>query len=184
MKRAASGGVKKGRKSRKADRSQSKRARASAPVTFEAKSITDLVEACHAKVAKLIKPTEITYRTLFEYYDYEGDDPELWQCCRLVCQLLKQTESALIPLSTTPHKIFPSECADIATGCEAQQRWLRPAVHVIRSIIYVLLEQKADQINEVLPALRDMEREVNGIVGALGQVIQRCHQLVNQRAAR
>ncbi|GFE79252.1 hypothetical protein GCM10011487_12520 [Steroidobacter agaridevorans] len=176
--------AKKGRKSRKADRSQSKRVRASAPVTVEAKSITDLVETCRAKVAKLIKPTEITYRTLFEYYDYEGDEPELWQCCRLVCQLLKQTDAALIQLGITPYKIFASECADIATGCEAQQRWLRPGIHVVRSIIYVLLDQKAGQIDEIVPQLRDLERELNGIIGALGQVIGHCHQLVNQRAAR
>lgn len=184
MKRAASGGVKKGRKSRKADRSQSKRARASAPVTFEAKSITDLVETCHAKVAKLINPTEITYRTLFEYYDCEGDDPELWQCCRLVCQLLKQTDAALITFGNMPHKIFPRECAEVATVCEAQQRWLRPATHVIRSIIYALLDQNAEHVDEILPALRAIERDLNEIIGALGQVIQRCHQLVNQRAAR
>lgn len=176
--------VRKGRKARKTGRSQNTRVRAGAPVAVEAKSITDLVEACRANVAKLIKPTEIAYRSLFEYYDYEGDDPELWQCCRLVCQLLKQTDAVLIQLGITPHKIFPSECADIATGCEAQQRWLRPAVHVIRSIIYVLLDQKTDQVDEILPALRDMEREVNGILGALGQVIERCDQLVNQRAAR
>lgn len=176
--------VKKGRKARKTDRSQSTRVRAGAPVMVEAKSITDLVETCRAKVAKLIKPTEITYRTLFEYYDYEGDDPELWQCCRLVCQLLKQTDAALIQLGITPHKIFASECADIATRCEAQQRWLRPAIHVIRSTIYVLLDQKADQVDEILPDLRDIERELNGIIGALGQVIERCDQLVNRRAAR
>jgi hypothetical protein len=176
--------VKKGRKARKTDRSQSTRVRASAPATVEAKSITDLVEACRAKLGKLIKPTEVTYRWLFEYYDYEGDDPELWQCCRLVCQLLRQTDAALTSLGTTPPRIFPRECAEIATGCEMQQRWLRPAVHVIRSIIYVLLDQKADQVGEILPALRDIEREVNEIIGALGQVIQRCHQLVNQRAAR
>src|SRR5690606_4253145 len=133
--------VKNARKARKAERSQSTRVRAGAPVMVEAKSITDLVEACRANVAKLIKPTEVTYRALLEYYDYGGDDPELWQCCRLVCQLLKQTDAALIKLGITPHKIFASECADIATGFEAQQRWLRPAVHVIRSIIYVLLDQ-------------------------------------------
>jgi hypothetical protein len=101
-----------------------------------------------------------------------------------VCQLLKQTDAALIQLGATPHKISASECADIATGCEAQQRWLRPAVHVIRSIIYVLLDQKADQVDEILPDLRDIERELNGIIGALGQVTERCHQLVNQRASR
>ncbi|WP_161828470.1 hypothetical protein [Steroidobacter agaridevorans] len=176
--------MKKDRKATRTDRSQRKRVRAAAPATFDAKSITDLVETCRTKVARLIKPTEITYRTLFEYYDYEGDDPELWQCCRLVCQLLKQTDAALIQFGITPHKIFPSECADIATGCEAQQRWLHPAIHVIRSVIYVLLDQKADRIDEVLPALRDMERDVNEIVGALGQVIKGCHQLVDQRAAR
>lgn len=177
--------VKKGRKARKPGSSQNKHVRASARVaSLEAKSITDLVETCRAKVAKLIKPTEITYRSLFEYYDYEGDDPELWQCCRLVCQLLRLTDVALISLGIIPHKIFPRECAEIAMRCEAQQRWLCPAMHVIRSVIYVLIDQEADQLDEILPTLRDIERDINEINGALEQVIQCCHQLIGQRSAR
>lgn len=176
--------AKKGRKASKSRPSKNTRVRVSAPATFDAKSITDLVETSRAMVGKLIKSTEITYRSLFEYYDYEGDDPELWQCCRLVCQLLRQTEAALISLGITPRKIFPRECAEIAAGCEAQQQRLRPAIHVIRSIIYVLLDQKADQLDEILPALRDIESDLDEILGALEQVIQRCHQLVGQRAAR
>lgn len=177
--------AKKSRKTNKAGPSQAPRTRASSPgPAIDAKSITDLVEASRDKVEKLLKPGQITYLSLFEYYNTEGDDPELWQCCWLVCLLVRQAHAALLPLNVAPQKIFPSECFDIAKGCEAQQRWLRPAIHVIRSIIYMLVDQKVDHLDEMIPALRKMERDIDEVVGSLQQVIHRCHLLVGRRAAR
>jgi hypothetical protein len=177
--------VKKGRKAKKVRPSQTTRARPPSPgPAIDARSVTDLVETCRAKVEKLLKPSQITYLSLFEYYDYEGDDPELWQCCWLVCLLLRQTYAALLPLDVAPRKIFPSECADIATGCEAQQRWLRPAIHVLRSIIFVLIDRKVDHLDEMISALRKLERDIDEVIGALQQVIHCCHLLVGRRAAR
>jgi hypothetical protein len=177
--------VKKGRKAKRAGPSQTTHARTPSPgPAIDAKNITDLVETCRAKVEKLLKPSQVTYLSLFEYYDYEGDDPELWQCCWLVCLLLRQTHTALLAQNVVPQKIFPSECSDIATACEAQQRWLRPAIHVIRATIYVLVDRKVDHLDEMIPALRKMERDIDEVVGALKEVMHRSHLLVGRRAAR
>jgi hypothetical protein len=174
--------VKKGRKATKTEPLRATRARSrSSTPTIDAKGITDLVETCRAKVEKLLKPAQITYLSVFEYYETEGDDPELWQCCWLVCLLLRQTHAALLTHDTVPQRIFPSECSDIGTKYEAQQRWLRPAPHVIRSVIYVLVDQEADHLEEMIPALRAMERDINELVSALHEVIQHCHQLVGRR---
>lgn len=142
------------------------------------------IETCRAKVAKLFKPTEITYRALFEYYGDESDDLELWQCCRLTYQLLRQTHTALIPLGAAPYQSWPRERGKIATGCEAQQRWLGPVIHVIRAVIYVLVDRKPVHLGEMLPALRHLERGINDVIGALEQVIQRCRPRAGRRGAR
>jgi hypothetical protein len=177
--------VKKGRKAMKTGPSQTPRARAPVPdPVSEAKRIAGLVEACRAKVAKLFKPTEITYRALFEYYGDESDDLELWQCCRLTYQLLRQTHTALIPFGGAPYQSWPRERGKIATGCEAQQRWLGPAIHVIRAVIYVLVDRKPVHLGEMLPALRHLERGINDVIGALEQVIQRCRPRAGRRGAR
>lgn len=177
--------VEKGRRARKTGPSQTKPTRAPVPdPAFEAKSIADLVETCRAKVAKLIKPTEITYRALFEYDGDESDELELWQCCRLVYQLLRQTHAALIPLGVAPHQSWPRERGKIATGCEAQQRWLGPVIHVIRAVIYVLVDRRPDHLGDLLPALRDLERGINDVIGALEQVIQRCRPRARRGVAR
>jgi hypothetical protein len=177
--------AKKGRKATKAGPSQASRTRPPVPDRVsEAKSIADLVETCRAKVAKLFKPTEITYRALFEYDGDESDDLELWQCCRLAYQLLRQTHAALIPLGVAPYKSWPRERGKIATGCEAQQRWLGPAIHVIRAVIYVLVDRRPDHLGDMLPALRDLERGINDVIGTLEQVIQRCRPRAGRRVAR
>ncbi len=184
MKRAAPK-VKKGRKAKKAGPPQPGRARASSPgPTIDARSVTELVQTSRAKVEQLLKPSQVTYLSLFEYYEYESDDPELWQCCWLVCLLLRQAHSALLTHIVVPQKLFPSECADIAAGCEAQQRWLMPTIHVLRSVIYVLVDRKVDHLDEMIPALRKLERDIEEVVDALQRVIRRCHVLVKRRAAR
>jgi hypothetical protein len=98
--------------------------------------------------------------------------------------LLRQAHSALLTHIVVPQKLFPSECADIAAGCEAQQRWLKPTIHVIRSVIYVLVDRKVDHLDEMIPALRKLERDIEEVVDALQRVIRRCHVLVKRRAAR
>src|SRR5688572_12620957 len=118
MKRAAPK-LKKGCKTKNAGPPQPRRARASSTgPTIDARSVTELVQTSRAKVEQLLKPSQVTYLSLFEYYDYESDDPELWQCCWLVCLLLRQAHSALLTHIVVPQKLFPSECAEIAAGCE------------------------------------------------------------------
>jgi hypothetical protein len=67
MKRAAPK-VKKGRKAKKAGPPEPGRARASSPgPTIDARSVTELVETSRAKVEQLLKPSQVTYLSLFEY---------------------------------------------------------------------------------------------------------------------
>lgn len=177
--------VKKGRKATKSGPSQTPRPQAPVPdLVSEAMSIADLVDTRRAKVAKLFKPTEITYRALFEYYGDESDDLELWQCCWLTYQLLRQTHIALVPLGAAPYQSWPRDRGKIATGCEAQQRWLGPAIHVIRAVVYVLVDRKPVHLGEMLPALRHLERGISDVIGALEQVIQRCRPRAGRRGAR
>ena len=184
MKRAAPK-VKKGRKAKSTEPPQIRRAWASSlGPAIDAESVTELVQTSRAKVEQLLKPSQVTYLSLFEYYEHESDDPELWQCCWLVCLLLRQAHSALLTNIVVPQKLFPSECADIAAGCEAQQRWLKPTIHVLRSVIYVLVDRKGDHLDELIPALRKLERDIDEIIGALQQVLHRCHLLLGRRTAR
>lgn len=152
---------------------------------FDAIAVAELIEAGRARVANLSDLAAVTARTLFELYDYESDDPELWQCCQLIRQVLKQTQAALIPLGIVSYDTAPlTRAEEIATGCEAQRRWLRPAVHVVRAIIHVLIDVKLDHHDELLPALRDLEGGIADVVVGLEKVIQRCPCRPGRRAAR
>lgn len=147
---------------------------AAAPL-FDAISVAEQIEACRARVANLTELADVTARTLYELYDYDSDDPELCGCCDLIRQVLKQAHSALIPLGIASHDTAPrARAAEIAIGCETQRQWLRPAVHVIRATIHVLIDVKFDDHDEVLPALRDLEGGLLNVVAALEGVVQRC----------
>lgn len=184
MKRAAPK-LKKARKAKKAGPPQTRLARSPSPgPAIDARSVTELVQTSRAEIEQLLKPSQVTYLSLFEYYEHESDDPELWQCCWLVCLLLRQAHAALLTHIVVPQKIFPSECADIAARCEAQQRWLKPTIHVLRSVIYVLVDRKVDHLDEMIPVLRKLERDIEEVVGALQQVMHRCHLLLGRRTAR
>ena len=158
------------------DRSGRRQAVSKAPaVAFDAISVAELIEACRAHVANLAELADTTTRALLELYDYELDEPELWQCCRLVRQVLKQAQTALLPLGIVSHDTAPwVRAEEIAVGCETQQQWLRPAVHVIRATLQVLLAAVKNHPDEVLPALRDLERGLLVVIEALERVIQRC----------
>lgn len=158
---------------------------ASAASRFDAIAVAELIEVGRARVANLSELAGVTARTLFELYDYESDDPELWQCCQLIRQVLKQTHAALIPLGIVSHDTAPlTRALEIATGCEAQCQWLRPAVHVARATIHVLINVKLDHHDEVLPALRDLESGIADVVAGLEKIIQRCPCRPGRRAAR
>jgi len=177
--------VKNARKPKEAGRPETRPARAESPgPAIDARSITELVETSRAKIEQLLRPSQVIYLSLFEYYEHESDVPELWQCCWLVCLLLRQAHSTLLTNIVVPQNIFPRECADIATGCEAQQRWLKPTIHVLRSVIYVLVDRKADHLDEMIPALRKLERDIEEVIDALQRLIRCCHVLVRRRAAR
>lgn len=112
---------------------------------FDTFRVAELIEACRAHVARLTTLAAISSRTLFECYEYDADEPELWQCCHLVRRVLKQTQAALIQLGIVSHDVeLHVRAEEIAIGCEAQRQWLRPAVHVVRAIIHVLLDAKPD----------------------------------------
>jgi hypothetical protein len=147
--------------------------------------VAELIEAGRARVANLSELAGVTARTLYELYDYESDDPELWQCCQLIRQVLKQTQVALMPLGIVSHDTAPLiRAEEIAVGCKAQRQWLQPAVHVVRATIHVLIDVKLDHQDEILPALRDLESGIADVVAGLEKVIQRCPCRPGWRAAR
>lgn len=156
-----------------------------AAARFDAVAVAELVEAGRARVAHPSVLAGFAARTLFEVYDYESDDPELWQCCQLIRQVLKQAHLALIPLGIVSHDTAPrTRAEEIATGCEALRQWLRPTVHVVRATPHVLIDVKFDHHEEVLPALRDLERGLADVIAGLEKVIQRCPCGPDRRAAR
>ena len=137
--------------------------------------VAELIEACRAHVSSLTTLAAISSRTLFECYEYDADEPELWQCCHLVRRVLKQAHVALVQFGCVSHESDPHVRAEeIAIGCEAQRQWLRPAVHVVRATIHVLLNAKPDLHDEVLPGLRDLESGLSNVVNELQRVIQCC----------
>jgi len=160
------------RKARPTDRRALTEASASA---FDAVAVAELMEACRAHVASLVTLAGTTSHALFEYYDYKEDEPKLWQCCHLVRQVLRQAQAALMPLGIVSHETAPRvRAAEVAMGCEAQRQWLRPAVHVIRATIHVLLDIKPGHEDELLPSLRDLEGGLLLVIDGLERVIQRC----------
>lgn len=185
MKRIAPS-AKKGRTGTKTDSSPP--TSAPAPMVapdIAAMSITDVIDACLGKVSKLISSTEITGRSLFEYYEYESDEPALCQCCELVNQLLEQARAALMPFGSVRDPAWPrAHAVETGLGCEEQRRWLHPAIQVIRSVIYVLVDGKIDHLDDVLPALRDIEQGLKEIIKDLEQVILRCLPRARRRVAR
>lgn len=167
-------------------RSASRHAVTDAPASaFDAVGVAELIETCRAQVASLGKLAGTTSNALFEYYDYEEDEPELWQCCRLVRQVLRQVEAALMLLGIVSHDTPPLvRATEIAVGCEAQRQWLRPAVHVVRATIHVLLDVKPAHEGELLPGLRALEGGLLRVVDGLERVIQRCPAQIGRRSAR
>lgn len=152
---------------------------------FDAIAVAEFIETCRAQIGSLAKLAGTISNALFEYYDYEGDEPELWQCCRLVRQVLEQAEAALTPLGVVSHDTSPLvRATEIATGCEAQRQWLHAAVHVVRATIHVLLDIKPAHEGELLPGLRDLERGLLHVVDGLERVIQRCPARIGRRTAQ
>lgn len=152
---------------------------------FDAITVAEFIETSRAQIGSLAKLAGTISNALFEYYDYEGDEPELWLCCRLIRQVLEQVEAALRPLGDVSHDTPPLVTAmAIATGCEVQRQWLRPAAHVVRATIHVLLDIKPAHEGELLPGLRDLERGLLCIVDGLEHVIQLCPIRTARRAPR
>lgn len=152
---------------------------------FDAISVAEHIERCRAHVANLTELADVIARTLYELYDYDSGDPELWQCCHLIRRILNQAQSALISLGIVSREARPRDRAtEIASGCEAQRQWLRPAVHVIRATIHVLIDVKFDDHDEVLPALRDLESGLLSVVAALEGVGQCCAYQAGRRTRR
>ena len=73
---------------------------------------------------------------------------------------------------------------EIATGCEAQRQWLRPAVHVMRATIHALLDINPAHEGELLPGLRDLEGGLLHVVYGLERVVQRCRARLGRRTAQ
>jgi hypothetical protein len=142
---------------------------------FDPLRVSELIEACRANVASLAELAEVTSRALRECYEYEDDEPHLWQCCDLVRQVLAQAQTALGPLGVISHETAPiTRAAEVANGCEEQQQRLRPAVHVIRAAIYILRGIESNHDDQVLPALRDLETGIASVVDGLERAIQHC----------
>ena len=142
---------------------------------FDPLMVSELIEACRANVASLTELAEVTSRALHECYEYEDDEPHLWQCCDLVRQVLAQAQTALVPLGVISHETAPiTRAAEVANGCEEQQQRLRPAVQVIRAAIYILRGLESNHDDQVHPALRDLESGIASVVDGLERVIQHC----------
>lgn len=142
---------------------------------FDPIKTAGLIEACRAHVASLAGLADNSMRTLFELYEHEGDEPELWQCCRLVCHVLKQTQAVFTTLGlVSPETESLAPPKEIAWVCETQRQWVRPTIHVIRATIHVLIDLKTDFLDEVLPALRSLEVGLSKVVSEIQDVIQCC----------
>ena len=140
---------------------------------FDAAKVAEHIEGCRAHAENLAKMARISSHALFEYYDYDDDDPELWQCCRLVYQVLQQTQTALATLGAKTQEAEPhSHAQEIAMACDVERVSVRSTVHVMRATIHVLLDLKADFHDEVLPSLRVLEGGLSELVTELQCVIQ------------
>lgn len=144
--------------------------------SFDPLVASELIEACRAHLASVIELTDVTVLTLREFYEYEHDEPHLWQCCELVRQVLMQVQAALIPLGIVSHEEDPfTRAAEIAKGCDDQRRLLLcPSVHVIRASIHILRGVEPNDHDQGLPALRDLESGLTLIIAGLDRVIEAC----------
>jgi hypothetical protein len=134
---------------------------------------SELIEDCRVHVASISELADVTARALRECYEYEDDEPQLWQCCGLVRQLLMQVHAALVPLGIESHETEPHVHAiRVEKTCEAQRRMLRPAVHVVRAGIYIVENIEPNYNDQVVPALRDLENGIAMVIDGLGLVIQ------------
>lgn len=143
--------------------------------SFDPLVASEFIEACRAHLASVIELTDVTVLTLRECYEYDDDEPHLWQCCDLVHQVLMQVQAALIPLGIVSHEADPlTRAAEIAKGCDDQRRLLCPSVHVIRASIHILRGVEPDDHDQVLPALRDLESGLSLIIDGLDRAIEAC----------
>lgn len=142
---------------------------------FDPLVASELIEACGAHLASVIELTDVTVLTLREFYEYEHDEPHLWQCCELVRQVLMQVQAALIPLGIVSHEADQfTRAAEIAKGCDDQRRLLCPSVHVIRASIHILRGVEPNDHDQGLPALRDLESGLTLIIAGLDRASGAC----------
>lgn len=143
--------------------------------SFDPLVASELIEDCRAHLASVIDLTDAMVGALRECYEYEDDEPHLWQCCDLVHQVLMQVQSALIPLGIVSHEADSlTRAAEIAKGCDDQRRLLCPSAHVIRASIHILRGVEPDDHDQVLPALRDLESGLSRIIDGLDRAIEAC----------
>lgn len=134
---------------------------------------SELIEACRAYVVSITELADVTARVLRECYEYEDDEPHLWQCCDFVRQILTQVQAALLPLGVVSHETDPlTRATEITKGCDEQRRLLQPAVHVIRASIYILGGVEPNYRDQVLLALRDLESGMAAVIDGLEAAIQ------------
>jgi len=141
--------------------------------SLDALIASEIIEDCRAHVASITELADITARALRECYEYEDDEPQLWQCCGVVRQLLMQVHATLEPLGIVSQETDPHALAmRIEKTCEEQRRMLRPAVHVVRAGIYIVENFEPNHNDQVVPALRDLEKGISMVIDGLGMVIQ------------
>lgn len=153
--------------------------------SFDSLVASELIEACRSHLASLTELADVTVRALRECYEYEDDDPHIWQCCDLVRQILTQAHAALIPLGVVSCETdLLTRAAEIAKDSEDQRRLLGPAVHVIRASIYILQRVEPNYHDQVLPALHDLESGTSMIIDGLERSIEGCPMLKQRVTAR
>jgi hypothetical protein len=98
--------------------------------TFEPVRVSEHIESCRARTARLSNLADAASRALHACIDYEPDKPHLGTCVDVAHQLLNdvlrqlldQVHTALSPLGIVSHDIDPQTRAmEIAVGCEAQR---------------------------------------------------------------
>jgi hypothetical protein len=133
----------------------------SSSVTHDTLELPELIQLSQTQLSSVIGLMEITSEVLRQCYAYEPGEPELWQCCNLVCDLLKQARTSLTLEGVVTHQ-----------ATLLHQEWLRPSVHVIRVSLQILRGVKPNYQREVLPALRDLELGIVTTVELLDRMAQ------------
>lgn len=147
--------------------------------TFEPVRVSEHIESCRARTARLCNLADAASRALHVCNQCEPDEPLLGTCADVahqllddvLRQLLDQEHTALSPLGIVSHDIDPQTRAmEIAVGCEAQRLVLDRARNIALAPKYVLKSsgiEPADETNEVVKSLRDLEEGIRTVLDGL-----------------